>query len=224
MRVLLADDHFVVRQGLRSLLERGGIEIAGEAEDGHEAVKLACDVRFDVAVLDVCMPRMNGIDAAREILAAAPRARIVVLTMLVDEPQVEAAFRAGARGYVLKTQAGDDLLHAIREVSAGRRYVSPRVSSALLDSYLTGGSIGKEPLTSRERQVLQLVAEGKSTKEVADVLGVTVKTAECYRSRLKEKLDIHHTAGLVCYAIRSGVIQLEGAAPLPADRRPALSH
>jgi DNA-binding NarL/FixJ family response regulator len=208
LRVLLADDHFVVRKGMRSLLESGGFEIVGEAADGHEAVKLAGEVRYDVAVLDLCMPRMNGLDAAREILAKAPAARIVVLTMVVEEPQVKAAFRAGARGYVLKTQAGDDLLHAVREVSAGHRYVSPRVSSVLLDSYLTGGTIGNDPLTSRERQLLQLVAEGKSTKEVADVLGVTVKTAECYRSRLKEKLDIHHTAGLVCYAIRAGVIQL----------------
>lgn len=225
MRVLLADDHYVVRQGLRSLLERAGFAIVAEAADGREAVELACEIRFDVAVLDVCMPRMNGMDAAREILSAKPRSPIVALTMLAEEAQVAASFRAGMRGYVLKSQAGEDLVSAMRQVVAGHRYVSPRVSSVMLDSYLTGGTIGKDPLTSRERQVLQLVAEGKSTKELADVLGVTVKTAECYRSRLKEKLDIHHTAGLVCYAIRSGVIHLDGTGAPAVDRRPSsLSH
>jgi DNA-binding NarL/FixJ family response regulator len=207
-RILLADDHYVVRQGLRSLLEHGGFEVVGEAADGYEALQLARAVRLDVAVLDISMPRMNGVDTAREILAIAPHCRIVVLTVLAEERQIAAAFRAGVRGYVLKTQAADELIQAIREVAAGGTYLSPQVSSVLLDAYLTGNPIGKDPLTSRERQVLQLVAEGKATKEIADTLGVTVKTAECYRSRLKTKLDIHHTAGLVCYAIRRGIIQL----------------
>jgi DNA-binding NarL/FixJ family response regulator len=213
-RVLLADDHFVVRQGLRSLLEHGGFEVVGEAADGHEAAQLARTIRFDVGVLDVCMPRMNGIETAREILSISPQSRVVMLTVLAEERQIAAAFRAGVRGYILKTQAADELIHAIREVAAGRRYLSSSVSNVVLDAYLAGGTIEKDPLTSRERQLLQLIAEGKATKEIADVLGVTVKTAECYRSRLKLKLDIHHTAGLVCYAIRSGIFQLEGAPPV----------
>jgi two-component system, NarL family, response regulator NreC len=204
-RILLADDHLVVRQGLRSLLEHGGFDVVGEAADGHEAIQLAQSVRFDIGVLDICMPRMNGVDAAREILVVAPLCRIVVLTMHAEERQIAAAFHAGVRGYVLKTQAADELIHAISEVAAGRTYLSPHVASVLLAAYLTGSTIGEDPLTSRERQVLQLVAEGKSTKEVADLLGVTAKTAESYRSRLKAKLDIHDTAGLVRYAIRQGL-------------------
>jgi DNA-binding NarL/FixJ family response regulator len=207
-RILLADDHLVVRQGLRSLLEHGGFDVVGEAADGHEAIQLARTVRFDVAVLDICMPRMNGVDSAREILSVAPHGHIVVLTVHIEERQIADAFRAGIRGYVLKTQAADELIHAIRHVAAGGTYMSPHVSSVLLTAYLTGGAIGEDPLTSRERQVLQLVAEGKSTKDIADLLGVTAKTAESYRAHVKAKLDIHDTAGLVRYAIRQGLIPL----------------
>lgn len=207
-RILLADDHLVVRQGLRSLLEQGGFVVVAEATDGHDAVRLARTVRFDVAVLDVSMPRMNGIDSAREILSFSPSSRIVMLTVHTEERQIADALRAGIRGYILKTQAADELINAIREVAAGGTYLSPHVSSVLLSAYVNGSTIGEDPLTVRERQVLQLVAEGKTTKEVADSLGVTAKTAECYRSRLKVKLGIHDTAGLVRYAIRHGVIQL----------------
>ena len=210
-RILLADDHLVVRQGLRSLLEQGGFAVVGEATDGHDAVRLARSVRFDVAVLDVSMPRMNGIDAAREILSFAAGSRIVVLTVHTEERQIADALRAGIRGYIVKTQAADELINAIREVAAGGTYLSPRVSGVLLTAYLSGNPIGDDLLTVRERQVLQLIAEGKTTKEVADVIGVTAKTAECYRSRLKTKLGIHDTAGLVRYAIRHGVIQLSAA-------------
>ena len=208
-RVLLADDHFVVRSGLRALLEHGGFEVVAEAADGIQAVALAASSKCDVAVLDVCMPQRNGLECAREILAAQPRSKIVMLTMLAEERGVAEALRAGVRGYVLKTQAGEELIAAVRDVAAGGRYLSPRVSGLLVDSYLSGRTLGKDPLTARERQVLQLIAEGKSTKELADALAVTVKTAECYRSRLKEKLGIHHTAGLVCYAIRYGVIHVD---------------
>ena len=207
-RILLADDHVLVRQGLRSLLEHNGLEVVGEAADGHEAMQLARTVRFDVAVLDISMPRMNGVDTARAILLAAPRSPIIVLTVHAEERQIAAAFRAGVRGYILKTQAADELVNAIREVAGGGRYVSPYISGILLDAYLAGNSMGEDPLTLRERELLQLVAEGKTTKEIAGVLGVTVKTAECYRSRLKTKLNVHDTAGLVRYAIQRGVIQL----------------
>ena len=207
-RILLADDHRVVRQGLRSLLEYNGLEVVAEASDGHEAIQIARTARFDVAVLDVSMPRMNGIDTAREILVAAPHCRIVVLTVHAEERQIAAAFRAGVRGYILKTQAADELINAIREVSAGGTYLSPHVSGILLDAYLAGSRIDEDPLTLREREVLQLIAEGKTTKEIAHAIGVTAKTAEVYRSRLKTKLDVHDTAGLIRYAIRLGLVHL----------------
>lgn len=207
-RILLADDHLVVREGLRSLLEYHGLEVVAQAADGYEAIELARVVRFDVAVLDISMPRVNGVDSAREILIFAPHCRIVVLTVHSGEPQIAAAFRAGVRGYILKTQAADELMNAIRAVAGGGTYLSPHVSGILLDAYLAGSTIGEDPLTLREREVLQLVAEGRSTKEIAGTLGVTVKTAECYRSRLKAKLDVHDTAGLVRYAIRRGFVAL----------------
>jgi two-component system, NarL family, response regulator NreC len=208
LRILLADDHRVVREGLRSLLEHGGYEVVAEASDGHEAVRRARTVHFDVALLDIGMPHMNGVEAAREILLIAPHCHVIVLTVHAEERQIGAAFRAGVRGYVIKTQAADELIDAIREVSVGGTYMSPHVSTILLGAYLTGSTIGADPLTSRERQVLQLVAEGKATKEIADLLGVTTKTAESYRSRIKAKLDIHDTAGLVRYAIREGLVTL----------------
>jgi DNA-binding NarL/FixJ family response regulator len=207
-RILLADDHQVVRQGLRSLLEHHGLEVVAEAADGHEAIEFARTTRFDVAVLDISMPRVNGVDTAREILALTPHGRIVVLTVHVEERQIAAAFRAGVRGYILKTQAADELLNAIREVAAGGTYMSPHVSRVLLDAYLSGSKIDEDPLTLREREVLQLVAEGKTAKEIAHSLGVTAKTAEVYRSRLKTKLDVQDTAGLVRCAIRLGIIHL----------------
>jgi two-component system response regulator NreC len=208
VRILLADDHLLVREALRDLLAHGGFEVVGQAADGHQAVQLAHTIHFDVALLDIIMPRMNGIEAAREILLIAPHCRIVVLTVLAEERQVAAAFRAGVRGYVNKTQAADELLHAIREVASGGTYMSPQVSTIMLGAYLTGNPIAADRLTSRERQVLQLVAEGKSTKEVADLMGLTAKTAEAYRSRVKAKLQIHDTAGLVRYAIREGIVAL----------------
>ena len=207
-RILLADDHLVVRQGLRSLLEYHGLEVVAEAGNGHEAIQLARTVRFDVAVLDISMPLVNGVDTAREILSVAPHCRIILLTFHTEERQIAAAFRAGVRAYVLKTQAADELINAIREVASGGTYMSPHVSGVLLRAYLAGNTMEEDRLTLRERQVLQLVAEGKTTKEMAKALGVTVKTAESYRSRLKAKLDVHDTAGLVRYAIRNGVIQL----------------
>jgi DNA-binding NarL/FixJ family response regulator len=207
IQLLLADDHQIVRQGFKAILERGGFRVAGEAADGREAVALAQAQPPDVAILDLSMPRLNGLDAAREILQAHPRTAIVLLTMHVAEHQIVAALRAGVRGYVIKTQASEELIAAIREVIAGGIYLSPGVCGIVVSAYLSGRSVTSDPLTSREREVLQLVAEGHSTKQIAEALNLSVKTAESYRSRIMDKLEIHETAGLVRYAIRSGLIQ-----------------
>jgi two-component system response regulator NreC len=207
-RILLADDHQIVREGVRALVERGGFEVIGEAADGWEAVRLARTRRPDVVLMDLSMPLLNGTEAAREILNHSPRLPIVLLTVHVEEHHVLAAFRAGIRGYVVKTQAGTELLAAVRDVLAGGTYVSPRVSHALVHACVAGESGPSDPLNLRERQVLQLVAEGKSTKDVAVVLDLTVKTAEYYRSRVMTKLAIHNVAGLVLYALRNGVVDL----------------
>jgi len=207
-RILLADDHLVVREGLRALLEVAGFKVVGEARDGREAIKLAGLLAPEVTVLDIGMPGLNGVDACRELLRTLPDMRIIVLTVHAEDAYVIEALRAGARGYVLKTQAGSDLVRAIGEVTQGRIYLSPSVSSAVVQAFLAGSSSPADPLTPREREVLQLIAEGRSTKEVAGVLGVSVKTAETHRTRLMTKLDIHHTAGLVHYAIRRGLVRV----------------
>jgi DNA-binding NarL/FixJ family response regulator len=212
LRVLLADDHQIVRQGFRALLEREGIEVMGEAADGEGAVRLVSQAGCpDVAVLDLSMPLLNGLDAARAIRQVCPRTGIILLTMHTEEHQIVAALRAGIRGYVVKTQAAEELVQAIREVAGAGTYLSPSVSRVVVDAYLAGNDLPADPLTPRERRVLQLVAEGKTTKEIAAVLNVSTKTAESYRGRLMDKLDIHETAGLVRYAIRRGIIQAAAA-------------
>jgi len=207
IRVLLADDHLIVRQGLRDMLTREGFKVVAEAADGRDAVRLAEETRPDVAVLDLSMPLLNGLDAAREILRKAPRTGPVLLTMHTEEPYVLDALRSGVRGYVLKTQASADLVQAIRDVARGAIYLSPRVSGVLVQAFNSKTEPGRDPLSRREREVLQLIAEGKTTKEIAGLLGVSVKTAESHRSRIMDKLNIHETAGLVRYAIRRGMIQ-----------------
>jgi two-component system response regulator NreC len=207
IRILLADDHMMVRQGIRALLEKEGFEVVAEAMDGREAVRLAEKLKPDVAVLDIAMPLLNGIDAAREIRRASPRTKTTLLTVHEENQYVVEALRAGVTGYVVKTKAADDLVKAIKEVSLGAVYMSPGVSREAVRAYLDGTEPSTDGLTPREREVLQLVAEGKTTKEVAAVLGISVKTAESHRSRIMEKLDIHETASLVRYAIRLGVIQ-----------------
>jgi len=206
MRVLLADDHQVVRQCLRSFLEREGFDVVAEASDGREAVLLAEQLRPDVAVLDVSMPVLNGADASREIHRVSPRTKTIILTMHADGQYVVEALRAGVRGYVVKSQAVGDLVQAIRDVARGVTYLSPCIVDAVVDTVLTTGGDSADPLTPREREVLQLIAKGQATKEIAQALTISVLTAKTHRARIMEKLGIHETAGLVQYAIRRGLI------------------
>jgi len=207
LRVVLADDHVVLRQGVRALLERDGLEVVAEASDGRAAVDLARELEPDVAVLDIMMPLLNGIDAARQIVEACPQTRVVMLTALEQERLVTDAVRAGVRGFVLKTQAGEDLAQAIQQVSRGGFYVGAGVSRAVVEACRAAAVADHDRLTPRERQVVQLVAEGKSTKQVAALLAITPKTAEFHRTRVMKKLNVHDVAGLVRYAIREGLIQ-----------------
>jgi two-component system response regulator NreC len=205
--VVLADDHPVVRQGVRRLLEREDFEVLGEASDGLQAISLADQFRPDVMVLDLSMPTLNGVAAVHEIARVSPRTRIVLLTMYTEEHHILEALRAGVKGCLSKTQAPEHLLDAIRQVCSGGVYLSPSVSGVVVQGYLANAERPYDPLTGRERQVLQLIAEGKTTKQIAVILGVTVKTAESHRGTLMEKLDIHSTADLVRYAIRRGLVQ-----------------
>jgi DNA-binding NarL/FixJ family response regulator len=207
LTIVLADDHPVVRQGIKSLLEREHFDIVGEAADGVEAVHLVEKHQPDVVVLDLSMPNMNGITAVGHIRKVSPRTKIVLLTMYTDEHHVLQALRSGVKACLTKTQAVEHLIVAIREVCAGGVYLSPSVSGAVVQAYLTKSEVPYDPLTDRERQVLQLVAEGNTTKEIALILGVASKTAETHRVKVMEKLDIHSTAGLVRYAIRRGLVQ-----------------
>ncbi len=207
-RILLADDHAIVRQGLRLLLQREGFEVVGEAVNGQEAVRLATESCPDVAVLDYGMPLLNGVDAAREILQACPLAKVILLTMHADDRYVLEAVRLGVKGYVVKTQASTDLVRAIQEVLRGMMYLSPRVSRTLVQAYLAKSELPPDPLTPREREVLQLVAEGKTTREVAGALGISVKTAESHRTHILRKLDTPNIAGIVRYAIRQGLVKV----------------
>jgi len=208
VRVLLADDHVIVRKGLALLLAGAGFEIVGEASDGHEAVKLACRLEPDVAVLDLVMPLLNGLDAAREMLAGFPRMKIVLLTSRQEEHMVLEALQAGIRACVLKNHQAEDLIRAIQDVVAGGVYLSPGMSRSLAEAYRARSAAPVDPLSVRERQVLQLIAEGKRTREIAELLGVSVKTAESHRTNITKKLGISQTAGLVRYALQRGLSQL----------------
>ena len=207
INLILADDHELVRQGLRSLLEREGFVIAGEASDGQEALRLTERVCPDIAILDIAMPNLNGVDAAREIGKLPAPPKTILLTRHDEDQYVIESLRAGVRGYVLKSQVATDLVQAIRQVSRGDVYLSPGISKTVAEAFLAKSEFPTDPLTSRERQVLQLISEGKSTKEVANQLGISTKTAESHRTRLMQKLDIHEIASLVRYAIRRGLVQ-----------------
>jgi DNA-binding NarL/FixJ family response regulator len=212
LRLLLGDDHALVRTGLRKILEeRSEWEVVAEAEDGRTAVKKVFETTPDVAVLDIGMPQLNGIDATRQIVNKAPGVRVLILSMHADESYVVRALHAGARGYLLKDSAAKDLLGAVAAVAEGQTYFSPAVSQMMLDDYVRRVSKGAgadryETLSDREREVFQLVAEGRSNKEVADLLSISATTVETHRAKILQKLDLHSAAELVLYAVRRGVI------------------
>jgi two-component system, NarL family, response regulator NreC len=207
IRVILADDHLIVRQGLRLVLEKEQIEVLGEASDGVEAIRLIQELLPEIAVLDLDMPGLDGLAVLREAARLSPQTRAIILTRHMEEPYAVEALRIGARGYVLKTQATTDLVAAIRHVDRGEVYLSPKISKAVVRAYLNNAERSNGQLSVRERQVLQLVGEGHSTKKIASLLGVSVKTADTHRTKLMEKLDIHQVAGLVRYAIRNGLLE-----------------
>jgi two-component system, NarL family, response regulator NreC len=206
VRVLLADDHSIVRQGLRAILEREGFEVVAEAADGREAIQCCERLHPEVAVLDVTMPLLNGIDAAQEIKRSHPRTKVVLLTMHTEDNFVLQSLRAGVNGFVLKQRSADELVRAIREVCKGETFLSAGICRTVVDALVNKSELPNASLSDRERQVLQLVAEGKTNKETATILDISPKTAEFHRAHIMEKLDIHDTAGLVRYAIRLGLI------------------
>ena len=212
-RVLLADDHKILRQGLRTLLEQEkDIQIVGEADNGRSSVKLTGELAPDVVIMDVAMPDLNGIDATRRITEADPRTRVLALSMHSDGRYVKGMLQAGARGYILKDCAAEELTHAIRTVMAGQIYVSPGVTGTIVNDYVRQLTAADEPaiLTRREREVLQLLAEGGSTANIAAGLHLSVKTIETHRKRIMDKLDLRSIAELTKYAIREGITTVDG--------------
>ena len=212
LRILLADDHIVMRTGLRALLERqSNLEVVGESENGRETVELAATLRPDVVVMDVGMPVLNGIEATRTIVTERPTTAVVILSMHADESYVMRALSAGARGYLLKDSAAADLLGAIQAVSQGKSFFSPKVSRILAEDYVRvlkqkGAVDSYDLLTSREREILQLLAEGKANKEVATDLNISTYTVETHRSHILQKLNLHNSAEVVLYAVRKGLL------------------
>lgn len=214
IRILLADDHKITREGLRSLLEKQqDMDVVAEAENGRTAVRLAHELLPNVVIMDVTMPDLNGVEATRQIVGRVPNVKIIALSMHSDSLFVTEMLRSGASGYLLKDCAFDELALAIRAVASGKTYLSPSISGVVVEDYLrrltkTGFS-SSEVLTDREREVLQLMAEGKSTKQIALKLNISVKTVETHRRQIMNKLDIHTVAELTKYAIRKGLTSLE---------------
>ena len=207
IRILLADDHAVVRHGFRMILEaQPDMEIAGEAGNGREAVTLAEELKPDIVVMDVAMPELNGIEATRRLAASLPHTRVVALSMHKDSVYVREILRAGARGYLLKDSPPADLLSAIRSVASGQSYLSPGVSNAVLDDYRRHVTNPIDLLTTREREVLQMLAEGKTNKEIAGILNLSVYTVDAHRGKIMEKLNLHSIGEMVRFAVRHGLI------------------
>lgn len=211
LRILVADDHEVVRRGIRALLEaQPGWEVAGEAATGREAVEKVKQLKPDVVVLDITMPELNGLEAARRILVAAPKTEVLILTMHSSDEIVRDVLEAGARGYVLKSDAGRDLVTAVAQLCQHKPFLTPHVTEFVLDNYLehdTREQNSGRVLTAREREVVQLLAEGKSNKEVAATLGISVKTIEAHRANIMHKLNLHSLGDLVHYAIRNKIVE-----------------
>ena len=208
VRILLADDHAVVRRGLRALLEaRQGFEVCAEASNGREAVELALHHKPDVAVLDISLPIMNGIEATRQIRKEAPGTEVMIFTLHDRESEIRDVLHAGARGYVLKSEADEQIVRAVESLARHHAYFSDHVSETLLDNFVEQAGAGANiSLTAREREVVQLIAEGNSNKKIAHLLSISVKTVETHRSASMRKLDIHSTAELVRYAVRHRLI------------------
>jgi two-component system, NarL family, response regulator NreC len=212
LRTVLADDHTLVRHGLRKVLQdQSEWEVVGEANDGREAVRLVQELKPDVAILDIAMPRLNGIEATRQIARRFPDVHVLVLSMHADEAYVTQVLRAGATGYLLKDSADTDLIKAVAAVSQKKSFFSPAVGKVMLDDYVRqladrGITDRYDTLTEREREVFQLIAEGKSNKDVADLLHLSPNTVETHRAHIMEKLDVHNAAEIVLYAVRKGVI------------------
>ncbi len=207
IRILLADDHAIVRQGFKMILSaQTDMEIVGEAGNGREAVEQAEQLRPDIVVMDVAMPELNGIEATRRLAASMPHTRVIALSMHKDSVYVREILRAGARGYLLKDSGAGDLVSAIRAVASGESYLSPAVSNAVLDDYRRNVTNPIDLLTSREREVLQMLAEGKTNKEIAVVLNLSVYTVDAHRGRIMEKLNVHSINELVRFAVRNGLI------------------
>lgn len=213
LRVLIADDHEVARKGIRALIENHpGWEVCGEAADGREAVKAATRLKPDLVLLDIGMPSLNGLDATRQILSESPDTRVLILTMHDSEQVVREVLAAGARGFLLKSDAGRDLVTAVEALQARRTFFTTKVAQLVLEGYLHPGPETEPPyrsvLTPREREVIQLLAEGKTTKEVATTLNLSVKTAETHRTNLMRKLDLHSVVDLTLYAVRNGIVHV----------------
>jgi len=207
IKILLADDHSLVRQGFSMILSaQSDMQIVGEASNGREAIELAEKLHPDVVVMDVTMPELNGIEATRRIAESAPRTRVLALSMHKDSVYVREILRAGARGYLLKDSADADLIAAVRSVAKGEAYLSPAVSDSVLTDYRKHVSNPIDLLTTREREVLQMIAEGKTNKEIATTLNLSVYTIEAHRGRVMEKLNLHSTGELVRFALRNGLI------------------
>ena len=212
-RILLADDHGIVRQGLRAVLAREtSFEVIGESSDGREAVRLAEALQPNIVIMDISMPQLNGLEAAKQIVKASPRTHIIILSMHSDETYLIRALQAGVKGYLLKESAEEDLIRAVRMVAQGKTFFSPAVTNALLADYMRDMQQRNlrdsyDLLTEREREVLQLLAEGKSNKEAATVLDVSTNTVETHRTNLMQKLGLHNTAEIVLYAVRKKIIQ-----------------
>jgi len=211
IRVLLADDHTVVRQGLRRILQADPqVEIVGEVGNGRAAVDAGRAFRPDVAVVDISLPELNGIEVTRQLAKATPDTKVLILSMHADDVYIQQSLKAGAKGYLLKDADDQDLLKAVVAVHAGGSYFSPAVSRVILDGYLQDTDVPQDGLTglsAREREVLQLIAEGKSNKEIAQLLALAVSTVESHRKHIMEKLDLHNTAAMVRFAMRKGIIQ-----------------
>jgi two-component system response regulator NreC len=215
IRVLIADDHKIMLAGLRSLLEKQtDFEVVGEADNGRKAVQMAQEKTPDVVVMDVSMPDLNGIEATMQIVESLPKTRVIALSMHSDKRFVMGMLRAGASGYLLKDCASQELANAIVQVAGGKKYLSPEITGVVIDDFLLGGSseevaTAASPLSPREREVLQLIAEGWSTKQIASHLYVSIKTIETHRRQIMKKLDLHAIADLTKYAIREGLTSIE---------------